>query len=321
MVVMDVVEKLMSKPKCYICDIDGTIADGRHRQHLLPHWGKFFGEMHNDGELPVVEVIRWLQTNPDRPVIFVSGRPEEYRGQTMTWLHEKGIAPGLRADLKMRPTGDYRKDSIVKKEILDKIREDWDIILAFDDRQDVVNMWRENGVFCLQAPDQTVMPHAIAHKPIKEGESLLTLMVGPSGGGKSTYARKNFHPSRILESDQFRIDIVGSKEDQSKNNEVFESLHAVASVRLSRGLPVVIDATHLKRKDRLTAASLAPAGSGVRYVVVDRPLKDKLANPEWRPEWLIRKHDHDFKSQLSEILEGDLLPNVVVITEFPHGTL
>jgi hypothetical protein len=54
----------------------------------------------------------------------------------------------------MRKKGDFRKDSVVKKEIYEKyIKDNFNILFCLDDRNQVVNMWREIGIKCLQVQD------------------------------------------------------------------------------------------------------------------------------------------------------------------------
>ena len=54
----------------------------------------------------------------------------------------------------MRAAGDYRADDIVKRELLATIRADgFEPVIAIDNRQRVVDMWREEGLICLQAAD------------------------------------------------------------------------------------------------------------------------------------------------------------------------
>jgi hypothetical protein len=51
----------------------------------------------------------------------------------------------------MRKYGDYRKDYVVKREIYEQlIAPDYDILCVLDDRNSVVDMWREIGLTCLQ---------------------------------------------------------------------------------------------------------------------------------------------------------------------------
>ena len=55
------------------------------------------------------------------------------------------------SELLMRKKSDFRSDHIVKEELLIQIRDRWgDIAFAVDDRQQVVDMWRRNGITCLQ---------------------------------------------------------------------------------------------------------------------------------------------------------------------------
>jgi hypothetical protein len=54
----------------------------------------------------------------------------------------------------MRKSGDYRKDSVVKKEIYERhIKEDFNVEFVLDDRDQVVKMWREQGLVCLQVAE------------------------------------------------------------------------------------------------------------------------------------------------------------------------
>ncbi|KAF0136957.1 MAG: hypothetical protein FD152_763 [Xanthobacteraceae bacterium] len=141
-------------------------------------------------------------------------------------------------------------------------------------------------------------------------------MVGPSGAGKSTIAA-NYGP--VISSDDLRAEFTGDFRDQSRNDDVFEAMRRIAQARLSSGLPVVLDATHIRRRDRLAAASLCPPGAGVRYVVVDRPLWQKQAHAGWRAgvfvggRPLVDVHHERFQSALKDILAGDGLPDVEVI--------
>ena len=56
--------------------------------------------------------------------------------------------------LYMRADGDFRSDDIIKAELLAKVRADgYEPIMAFDDRNQVVRMWRANGVPCAQVAE------------------------------------------------------------------------------------------------------------------------------------------------------------------------
>ena len=76
-----------------------------------------------------------------------SGRSDEVRPESEAWLNQHAIGY---AALWMRKAGDYRQDAIVKAEWLEALPEDQRPVLAFDDRQQVVDMWRAHGVRCCQ---------------------------------------------------------------------------------------------------------------------------------------------------------------------------
>lgn len=76
-------------------------------------------------------------------------------------------------------------------------------------------------------------------------EFALVLLVGPSGTGKSTFARKHFSSTEILSSDFFRGMVSDSEHNQKASRDAFEVLHLIAEKRLARGRLTVIDATNL----------------------------------------------------------------------------
>lgn len=139
-----------------IFDIDGTLANNEHRQHFLDSkdWNGFFEAM--DKDEPIDSVCRLAQSMSFAPVIlmFCTGRPEKYRQITLDWLKNRAEIFLLNENLMMRPDGDYRPDHEVKKEMLDKLRaEGHNIWFVVDDRNSVVDMWRNNGVTCLQCAE------------------------------------------------------------------------------------------------------------------------------------------------------------------------
>lgn len=300
-----------------IFDIDGTLSDPSHRLHHIKggnrNWPAFFDAMGDD---PVHEPIQWLNELMDGQVqvLITTGRPETHREHTEAWLDQHGIRYHT---LYMRAADDHRPDYIVKEQILDAIIADgFEVLLVIDDRQSVVDMWRKRGLTCLQCrKDDGVSDFT------KFGT--LTLMVGPSGAGKTAWLEQHdtpltdfgIHPDHIVSSDKIRRDICGDFRDQTRNEDVFAALHAVVRSRISSGLPTVVDATNLKRKDRLAIVNLSRPDADVRYIVIDRHMERKRATAGWRAELpidLLAKHDQVFRSNLKDILAGDGLPNVRV---------
>ena len=296
-----------------IFDIDGTLADIEHRRHFVregrPDWEAFFNNMGKD---KLIGPVAWLNRKLHESgviILITTGRPDSHRKLTEDWLQENSIKYD---HLYMRKAGDTRKDSIIKKEILDEIRLKFDPKLAIDDRQQVVDMWRKNDICVLQNEDTSsgVVPTV----RVQPGTCLLTIMVGPSGAGKSTWARANFKPEEIISSDDLREAINGSRFDQSNPTTIFRAVHKLAKARLDCGLRVCLDATHLRRKHRVEAASLAPKHTTVKYVVINRSMEDKIRDGDWRLNvpGLLKKHEETFKNNLQYIKKGDDLPNVEV---------
>jgi hypothetical protein len=141
--------------KCFIIDIDGTIADGSHRQHFLQQtprdWDAFFKACVDDKP---IEHMWWLvMTLSERwPIVYVSGRSDLVRAETEAWLHKHAFP--WPAPLYMRKQGDYTDDSLLKIQLLAQLREDgYEPIMAFDDRNRVVKAWRAAGIPCAQVAE------------------------------------------------------------------------------------------------------------------------------------------------------------------------
>ena len=168
-----------------IFDIDGTLADIEHRRHFVEGKKKDFdafnAAMVNDTpNAPIVDLLHMCLGRFDpTQVIFCTGRMEQYREVTRNFLldaceveeflslvmdkhrHEpkyrRMVEDTLDVFLIMRP--DERRhdpDHQIKQEMLDDILKTVDksnILYAVDDRQRVVDMWRSNGLTCLQVAE------------------------------------------------------------------------------------------------------------------------------------------------------------------------
>ena len=88
-------------------------------------------------------------------------------------------------------------------------------------------------------------------------ELSLVVLVGASGSGKSTFARKHFKPTEILASDECRALISDDENNQTITPEAFELLYYIAAKRLALGKLVVVDATNVQQRDRRGLLRLA----------------------------------------------------------------
>lgn len=134
------------KPSAILVDIDGTVATMTDRSPYD------MTRVHLDTpNEPVITAVRALQA-AGHTIIFCSGRTDDGRAATEAWLQQHVGVP--HAGLFMRVTGDQRKDSVVKREIFEKqLRDHWRILAVFDDRNQVVRMWRELGLPVFQVAE------------------------------------------------------------------------------------------------------------------------------------------------------------------------
>ena len=140
-----------------IFDADGTLMLNQHRQHFLeekpPNWKKFNATCGYDA--PNIPIINLWHTLHHWERFILSGRSEDMKFDTIDWLGRHDIEDW--DGLYMRRKGDSRDDTIVKKELfLELKRDNLEItfknedFIIFDDRQKVVDMWREMGLTCCQ---------------------------------------------------------------------------------------------------------------------------------------------------------------------------
>ena len=130
-------------PHAILCDLDGTLA-------LMGARDPYDASLCDEDALneSVAEVLK-LFASKSRRIFLVSGREDKYREPTERFL-EKFAVPY--DSLFMRKTNDFRKDSIVKREIFDaEIAGKYFVDFVLDDRDQVVDMWRKDlKLVCFQ---------------------------------------------------------------------------------------------------------------------------------------------------------------------------
>ncbi len=137
-----------AEPTYVIVDIDGTIADVRHRLHHIKgsgrkNWRAFFDRMDKDLPIPsMLDEVRKLSLA--HRILIVTGRPEHYRKQTEAWLRKHDVPY---EKLYMRSSGDHRPDYEAKSAVLHEV-DPRRIVLAIDDRPPVCEMWESHGIEC-----------------------------------------------------------------------------------------------------------------------------------------------------------------------------
>lgn len=164
-----------------------------------------------------------------------------------------------------------------------------------------------------------------------ENRGYLTLMVGPSGAGKTTFVNKYVslaglippglhsnpfyvsnlargeYPIWIVSPGDIRKELTGDRANQQCNKQVFKLAHMRVAEGLASGNHIIFDATNLLESARAMLASLA-GFEKIQYIVLDRPDKKP-----WHGNLdVAKRHELLFKEQLPRILAGDYLGTVLV---------
>lgn len=143
--------------KFIICDLDGTLFDISHRLHFIDgkvkDWDGFSKAIVNDTPIqPILNLIK-LYHRQGYDIVFITGRmlnPETYKN-TMIQLDSAFCRDYA---LYGRAVADFRPDHEIKLEIArDKNLTPDNVEFVLEDRNSVVNMWRDNGYTCLQVAD------------------------------------------------------------------------------------------------------------------------------------------------------------------------
>lgn len=134
-------------------DLDGTLADCEHRIHHITKkhpkdWKQFFADCYADKPIAhAIQVVNALAASGF--IIYItSGRSDEVRDETEEWLAQHRVDYDR---LIMRKAGDFTDDGILKPSWLEDGTIEKDrVLLAFDDRNRVVESWRNVGIPCFQ---------------------------------------------------------------------------------------------------------------------------------------------------------------------------
>lgn len=151
------------KVPLYVFDLDGTLFNCDHRTHILSgssedKWREFYEAGRKDAPIePIFKLMRSLLTS-GAEVRFWSGRADFTKAFTIDMLAKYGEIdksylefPGV-MELRQYDPVDKRNDDVMKLEIFNNLDpKDRDrLVCVFEDRQRVVDMWRANGITCLQ---------------------------------------------------------------------------------------------------------------------------------------------------------------------------
>lgn len=107
------------------------------------------------------------------------------------------------------------------------------------------------------AANGTAAQDAAAGRVLPVTDLSLVVLIGASGSGKSTFARRHFKPTEVISSDFCRGLVADDENDQSASGDAFDVLHYIAGKRLAAGRRTVVDATSVQQDSRRQLIELA----------------------------------------------------------------
>ncbi|WP_030293954.1 polynucleotide kinase-phosphatase [Streptomyces katrae] len=133
----------------------------------------------------------------------------------------------------------------------------------------------------------------------------LVVLIGATGSGKSTFARKHFKPTEVISSDYCRGLVCDDENDQSASKDAFEVLHYIVGKRLAAGRLTVVDATSVQSEARRQLVQLARAHDVLPLaIVLDMPegvcAERNAGRPDRAglPRAVIQRHRRDLRRSL-----------------------
>ncbi|MFJ6529424.1 polynucleotide kinase-phosphatase [Streptomyces longwoodensis] len=158
----------------------------------------------------------------------------------------------------------------------------------------------------------------------------LVVLVGASGSGKSTFARRHFKPTEVISSDFCRGLVSDDENDQGATRDAFDVLHYIAGKRLAAGRRTVVDATSVQKEARRQLIDLARQYDVLPIaIVLDVPeevcAERNASRPDRAdlPRRVVRRHTRELRSSLRH-LEREGFRKVHVlrgVEEVEHATV
>ncbi|GAA4455130.1 hypothetical protein GCM10023189_22600 [Nibrella saemangeumensis] len=160
----------------------------------------------------------------------------------------------------------------------------------------------------------------------------LILLIGVSGAGKSTFARRHFLPTEVISSDHCRALITDNENDQSATGDAFELLHWLAAKRLQRRRLTVIDATNVQADARQSLIDLGQQFNCPLVAIVldmpeqvlndrrktrtDRSFADPVLHRQRRDLWLWTRYlEYEGFSTVYRLKSADEVDQIQVVRQ------
>jgi hypothetical protein len=152
-------EGLTIMERYVIFDLDNCLADDSGRIPLIewsnPDITARYSAYHEacEGDEPVnLKIFQDYTTRHALIPIFLTGRPNQVRQKTARWIAER-LMLGTTYQMMMRKDGDHRPSVMIKRDMVNQLRVNVEygigleeVAIAFDDRVDIVRMYRQFGI-------------------------------------------------------------------------------------------------------------------------------------------------------------------------------
>ncbi|MFD9716049.1 polynucleotide kinase-phosphatase [Streptomyces sp. NPDC059076] len=145
----------------------------------------------------------------------------------------------------------------------------------------------------------------LPHRKLPVTDLSLVVLIGATGSGKSTFARRHFKPTEIVSSDFCRGLVADDENDQGASGDAFDVLHYIAGKRLAAGRLTVVDATSVQAESRRQLVQLARQHDVLPIaIVLDLPEAVCVERNALRPERagmdprVIRRHQRELRRSL-----------------------
>lgn len=148
--------------KFALFDLDGCISDDGWRRARLPENAtepEEYSYYHEGlgGDEAMNRDLVLSELSKGHRIVFITARPMVYSKQTRHWIENHFPALGDSYCLLMREDDDLRPSPELKKHLMETNDiEPEEVAIAFDDRKDVVEMYRSLGIrgFILRKPEE-----------------------------------------------------------------------------------------------------------------------------------------------------------------------
>ena len=152
-------------------------------------------------------------------------------------------------------------------------------------------------------------------------EFCLVMLIGASGSGKSTFARKHFKPTEIVSSDTCRGIVSDDETSLEASADAFELLHKIVEIRLRRRMLTVVDATNVRGEDRAGLVTIAKRHHALCVAIVIDPGEDVcLARNKLRPDrqfgpHVVRNHRSALRRGLRSLAKEGIRQSHLLMSE------